>query len=468
MKTLAPRQPSSLARLLTPSAARAEQIRDALEQLQTLVVGHLGLTYYLKPQGSYAQNLLLPNSDLDLVLCSTDEPLVGKGKAVRWLQNLAGWFRRSGNSKYHPRRNKNDPFVMEQCIFQARIPIMKLKYQYLSTSKNSTSAVPGPLDIDISSGDDRRGTCDKILDEVVEGLERKYDCQSSRLSSSSSSSSSFSVRLFLRFLKAFAGEKGLNVTWERGLSNFSWVLLGVIYLQQRTRPNAGGEKELREIFFGFVDWFCTELLPEVVEKGRWLRVEYETKRKKKSDPIGSERAGEEGDDSDESAAPPKYKKRSVYDPVLGTVVPGADEGENAARCLGPRVWEEKIVPILQRTYAEMDGRGRGGSSGRSGHEAAEGKGKEADGVKNRIDSDENAESSSESESDSDDEVLDAEREKAAAEERKQRAVKSGNRMLYGDERLVEVRNLLSKKPKPPAQMKKNNRRRKIKVKKQGT
>ncbi|CAD7938564.1 unnamed protein product [Amoebophrya sp. A120] len=420
--------------LLTPTAERRGKIEDAMEQLQTLVVGHLGLDFYLKPQGSYAQNLLLPDSDLDLVLCHTDEKVASRTKSVKWLQQLAAFFRNARKKQAKKRQSSEKKghrsdiifngeddstssgsattttcgFRLCECIFSARIPILKLNYLE-------------DLEIDISAGDDRRGTVDETIDRTLTCMEAEVILKSpglkqndllahggrslhEKLTSAAilqhAGSTSCSSRDFLKFLKAFASESELNVAWDRGLSNFSWVLLGMYFLQNvkatvgASAPMNNSENvdsaDILHLWDNFLNWFCSTL-QDYVASDKWLVVDVDLER---SAFFAGNKPRHRSSCSSSQAAQRTSKARSVYDPVLGTIVtsyeddenggeehnfnrggvnrngnrgpshlhdasplrlqvPHAEFGENAARCLSSAVWEKKIVPAVRTARLEM-------------------------------------------------------------------------------------------------------------------
>ncbi|TDH73109.1 hypothetical protein CCR75_004266 [Bremia lactucae] len=182
-----------------------------VQRLCTATVQSLWPRAQVRPYGSHVTRLVLPSSDVDLVIClpkvRRDAPADAAGvlegrNAIKetWQQNLA-------------RKLKQEPWVMQDTVKtlpHAAVPIITL-----------LTASPYNVRLDISfEGPGHNGLA---TNDVVMALLHEFP----------------PLAPMMLFLKSFAIERGLAVAYSGGLSSYALLLLAARYLQEHsdTMPN---------------------------------------------------------------------------------------------------------------------------------------------------------------------------------------------------------------------------------------
>merc|ERR1719158_1812231 len=93
----------------TPSEQFLGEIAEAQEVLELLVLHVFGDEYVLTTQGSCAQDLVVPSSDMDVVINVKSEPLLLKKRQVAVLETL--------NEKLIEMRDEFEDLRVKQRIF---------------------------------------------------------------------------------------------------------------------------------------------------------------------------------------------------------------------------------------------------------------------------------------------------------------------------------------------------------------
>lgn len=322
---------------LYPAAERLETVDVCLEHVRILVRQLRGNDDAIIVQGSYAQGLAVGASDLDVAIVPAGMQMRGGTKGCR--SEGPGINPQSSD----PGRCKKDAVALlrrlavaidtlessdlkvVQRIFSAKVPVLRLH----GSSEMTNGQRSGRVIIDVSVGGSLlRGAGDRCLHRLL---------HTDRTGVSAG---------LCRLLKVWAKRRGISNTLRGGLSSFALVLLAAFHRQHvtlarlpcyetlsRTAPNAGldgscakqheapqnGQEEaLAEALHSFFSWVIANL-PFFGEhalslmSGRWE---------------------------------PRPETADVWRPLWVNVP--FEPGQNAARCLWPKVWKSKICPEFER------------------------------------------------------------------------------------------------------------------------
>ncbi|KAF4665004.1 hypothetical protein FOL46_003927 [Perkinsus olseni] len=250
----------------------------------------------VKAQGSFAQGLALEGSDLDAVIYQ-EGSLAPRGKPlVKALTNA------SHRVMNHINSGKAGPYMHIKTIERipwARIPLVKLKFTWGWPSRRGQ---PRTVEVDLSYGDETRGSYDKRIGDLV--------------------ASRPDLRNFLQSLKGWAVSQEDNIldSQHQALSTFALILLGLCYYNKSLRV---ARSVTLAGFFDFIYRDIGELHTSIchvwVEEGQYKHVV---------------------DEEDTSG----HLTRSPFK----ILVPGEGPESNAARSLSRKMWTEVVFPAFQR------------------------------------------------------------------------------------------------------------------------
>lgn len=245
-------------------------VDDAMEVLGTVVRTELGADWTLALQGSVRQGLALRGSDVDVVIHrNRAEPPLPTLRAV-----ASSW---ADLAETYP-----DQYAVVRRLFRARVPVVRLAYD--------------DVEIDVSAGDPTRGMCDDKVRAIL-GTEGP------------------ALANLCRFAKVFATTRKLSITHKGGLSNFSWVLLALIFASTRDGKVALARGKQRAL------WLALLRFVRGLEDHASLSL-------------------------DGAARPTRGR--------LYLAVPGQPD-QNAARCLTDKFWRGRIAPALDSAIKELEG-----------------------------------------------------------------------------------------------------------------
>lgn len=274
----------------TPSEQFLGEIAEAQEVLELLVLHVFGDEYVLTTQGSCAQDLVVPSSDMDVVINVKSEPLLSKKRQVAVLETL--------NEKLIEMRDEFEDLRVKQRILQARIPIIRLLFRKR-------------LLIDVSAGDKMRGRPDRVVHNLL--------------------SHGAGSKLLCRTIKMWAASHSLNVTVAGGLSSFAWVLLCIFYLQTHWGLPLFKSMEV----WGNESEQPTNVKQQVTGFFEWMDTTFAGAHNCHSIDVMN------GTITEASNGEPLHIKV----PML--------PNDNAARCLRPDRWRKLILPNIRRTREQL-------------------------------------------------------------------------------------------------------------------
>ncbi|KAF4667014.1 hypothetical protein FOL47_003804 [Perkinsus chesapeaki] len=255
----------------------------------------------VKAQGSFAQGLALDGSDLDAVIYRKGEQ-APRGKAlVNALMNASRRIIHYINSGKGGAANMHIKTI--ERIPWARIPLVKLRFSWDWPSGRGDSWV---VEVDLSYGDETRGSYDNRIGEMVASLPE--------------------LRVFLQELKIWAVSRPENIldSQHQALSTFALILLGLCYYNNSLK-NGRGMAATLEGFIRFIVADIGNLHSSVcyvkVEEGEYRHV---------------------ADDDNNN-----HLTRSPFK----IEVPGEGPESNAARSLSRKMWMEVVYPSFKAAAA---------------------------------------------------------------------------------------------------------------------